>query len=306
MDVVSGVASITQIIAYTHSTSKVLIQLYKLARGDPSIFQDHVFSVKVLLSIVESLHQRVVPDHIIAVLVEIADLAQAAQNIIIQSQTRGFLGVRWTCLYRFSDLSMVFASLREKREILHLALTANATDMRGPEDLNAHCGTKIRNLKKLRGKISFRSRGNHNINDVGNGYEDPSGVNIQFSSRGNHVLSVVGSKAVLDDMKISAAKQSKPSDSVDYTPPNLYRYTVQHPDHRRSDHSSVPNISSWANSSSETSTPPGTRLSSTQSETSSRGPARSQFLIESSPEDAEIERSGFDHENVRCPPERGN
>lgn len=146
MDVVSGVASITQIIAYTHSTSKVLIQLYKLARGDPSIFQDHVFSVKVLLSIVESLHQRVVPDHIIAVLVEIADLAQAAQNIIIQSQTRGFLGVRWTCLYRFSDLSMVFASLREKREILHLALTANATDMTGPEDLNAHCGTKIRNL----------------------------------------------------------------------------------------------------------------------------------------------------------------
>jgi len=156
MDIVSGIAGITQLVAYSHSTIKVLMKLYKLVRGGPSILQNHASSVNTLLSVIQSLQQRPAPDHIIAVLVEIATLAQDASNLITNSQSRGFLGAGWSAVYNTPDLAGVFATMREKRDLLHLAVTANIQAMTGSviDRYTAHAGVKSSRSKRIKRLVS--------------------------------------------------------------------------------------------------------------------------------------------------------
>jgi hypothetical protein len=208
MDVVSGIASVSQVLAYSHSTTQVLIKLYKQVRGDPVILHEQQANVRILLSVVDSVRQRPAPQHILQILVEVAQLAHDALNLITQIQRRGFFGLRWGVVHRSSDLSEAFAALKEKRDILHLAITVEThQDQEGANkdirlmssDSEPHrgrlseifrrsrsTGTESKSssrrrdfLKNIRKSsqwsrtpdIKWRGKGNNNNISVGNGYE---------------------------------------------------------------------------------------------------------------------------------------
>lgn len=125
MDVVSGIAGISQLVAYSHSTAQILIKLYKEVRGDSSYLNQHQSNVRVLLAIVDSLHQRSTSNHILQILAEVAQVAQNTLSLITRSQNRGLFGLRWASITTDSELSEAFSVLREKRDILHLAVSAD-------------------------------------------------------------------------------------------------------------------------------------------------------------------------------------
>ena len=123
MDVISGLASASQILAYSHSTFQVLIKLYKQVKDGPAALKQQQSNVRVLLTTVDSLYKRPTPVHILTTLLELSKLATEALHLITQSQETGFLGLRWVAIRNEPALSEIFASLREYRDILHLAIS---------------------------------------------------------------------------------------------------------------------------------------------------------------------------------------
>jgi hypothetical protein len=123
MEALSGIASATQLLAYSHSTFKVILRLYKQLKSGPDELKHQQSSVRVLLSIVDSLHKHSVPAHVLTTLLELSNLAIEALNLIDQSQRIGFFGLRWATVRYGSALSDVFAALKDKRDSLHFAIS---------------------------------------------------------------------------------------------------------------------------------------------------------------------------------------
>jgi superfamily I DNA/RNA helicase len=123
MDLISGLASGSQLLAYSHSTFQVLIKLYKQVKDGPAALRQQESSVRVLLSAVDSLYETPAPAHILTTLLDLSKLATEALQIIAQSQEKGFWGLRWAVLRNDAALSQIFASLREYRELLHFSVS---------------------------------------------------------------------------------------------------------------------------------------------------------------------------------------
>lgn len=130
MEIVSGVASSAQLLAYSHSTFKVLIKLYKQVRDGPASLKRQQSSILVLLSVVHGLQRRPAPTHILTTLLELSTIATEALSLITQSQRKGFLGLSWSAVRHEQQLSEVFASLKDKREVLHLAISVESMSSR--------------------------------------------------------------------------------------------------------------------------------------------------------------------------------
>jgi hypothetical protein len=131
MEVVSGLASASQLLAYCHSTFQVLIKLYKQVKDGPAALKQRQNSIRVLLTAVESLHKRPVPAHILDTLSGLANLAHQAHQLIVQSQAKGAWGLRWGAIRNDSLLSEVFTSLRDYRDILNFAIAVDTRDSTG-------------------------------------------------------------------------------------------------------------------------------------------------------------------------------
>jgi hypothetical protein len=71
MDVIAGLASASQLLAYSHSTFQVLIKLYKQVKDGPVALRQRQNNVRVLLTAVDSLHKRPRPAHILDTLSEL-------------------------------------------------------------------------------------------------------------------------------------------------------------------------------------------------------------------------------------------
>jgi hypothetical protein len=126
MEVISGIASASQLCAYSHSTFQVVVRLYKKLRDGPTALRQQESTVRVLLAIVDSIKHRPAPAHIIEILVELSVLATEAYNIITQSQTTGLWGQCLATLRYEPALAELFASIKDKREIMHFAIAIEA------------------------------------------------------------------------------------------------------------------------------------------------------------------------------------
>jgi hypothetical protein len=151
MEVLSGVASASQLLAYTHSTFQVIVRLYKELKNGPSALKQQQSSVRALLSVVDNLQKRSPPADILTTLLELSTLATEALNLISRSQRMGVLGLRWATVRYESELSDVFASLKNKREILHLAISidARSASARLLDCTEAMPEPRVKRLKKL-------------------------------------------------------------------------------------------------------------------------------------------------------------
>jgi hypothetical protein len=151
MEVLSGVASASQLLAYTHSTFQVIVRLYKELKNGPEALKQQQSNVRVLLSIVDSLQKRSPPADILTTLLELSTLATEALNLISRSQKTGVLGLRWAAFHYESALSNVFALLKDKREVLHLAISIDtrSTSARLLDCTKAMPEPREKGLKKL-------------------------------------------------------------------------------------------------------------------------------------------------------------
>lgn len=92
MDVVSGIASVSQLVAYSYSTAQILKKLFHLTRRQSSWLRRHQSNVRITLAIVESLSQKAASGSILEILVEVAKTAQSTLNLISRSQKPGLFG----------------------------------------------------------------------------------------------------------------------------------------------------------------------------------------------------------------------
>ncbi|KAJ4292704.1 hypothetical protein N0V90_009367 [Kalmusia sp. IMI 367209] len=128
MDVLSGIASVTQLAAYTHSAWKVFTRLYTELNGGPILWAEHKANIKHLLQVIERISvttQQAPSDAAgqISILVrELAEIALKALNLVARAKTKGVLGVRWSAIGLTELLARTFESLKAKREILQLVL----------------------------------------------------------------------------------------------------------------------------------------------------------------------------------------
>jgi hypothetical protein len=124
MDIIGGLASVGQLIAYGHSAARCLQRLYMQMRDGPSIYQNEKSNIRVLLDVLDRLckQESVVSESVLALLVDISALAC---TIISLLQQRGLFGLNWTVIIGHRKLSEAFKSLTTKRQLLHLFIAEN-------------------------------------------------------------------------------------------------------------------------------------------------------------------------------------
>ena len=124
MEVIGGLASIGQLIAYGHSAARCLQRLYVQVRDGPSIYQNEKSNIRVLLDVLDRLCTQgsAVTESVLALLVDISALAC---TIISLLQQRGLLGLNWAVIIGQRKLSEAFKSLTIKRHLLHLFIAEN-------------------------------------------------------------------------------------------------------------------------------------------------------------------------------------
>lgn len=119
MDILGGVASISQIVAYSLSTAQCLQRAYKSVRDGPVIYRSEKSNIKLLLDITADIcggapetHERILP-----ILVDISKISCQIFNLL---ERRSFSSFTWASLTTQRTLEQAFSNLTVKRQILHL------------------------------------------------------------------------------------------------------------------------------------------------------------------------------------------
>ena len=126
MDLVVAVAGTIQLLAYSHSASKVLLQLIIAIKQGPAAYRDYGINLRLLLDVISQIvepNSRLQSNSLtISIILEITDLAQRALNLLPQT-TSLFAIIRHTATHQRSALDESFDALSRKREILHLHIS---------------------------------------------------------------------------------------------------------------------------------------------------------------------------------------
>lgn len=122
MEIVGGVASITQLTAYSHVVARRLLQLYNAVQEGPSFYHIQRSNIGFLL---ESIQRMCVAeafdtDSILPLLIAAADLATSLLNLL---QPAGALYKRWLWFSRSDEIENAFCALNDKTRLLQLHMT---------------------------------------------------------------------------------------------------------------------------------------------------------------------------------------
>lgn len=119
MEIVSGIASISQIAVYSLSSVRYLQQLYIELKNSRAAYRNEEANVCLLLHVVKGLSDQGVADSdpILPVLLDICRLACEILHLL---QPRRLLGINWTPLIRQDELKSSFEALGNNQKLLHL------------------------------------------------------------------------------------------------------------------------------------------------------------------------------------------
>jgi hypothetical protein len=128
MDLISGVASISQLLHTGCAVTKSLIKLYKAIQSGPTEFQDQQFNIRLLLNITEGISKRASSkdESILRLFVQITDSVHTIINLL---EKRGIFGINWILYTKSETLAAAFESLSRKRDLLHLHVSHEALDL---------------------------------------------------------------------------------------------------------------------------------------------------------------------------------
>ena len=138
MDVIGGVASATQLVAYSSTAASYLSGLYRAAQDGPSSMRDQLQDIKILVEIINSIPPRKPsdPDFLIPLLIEIADIARSLTRFLSQEgQFRTVL----VLLTKGSKIEDGFKALRSKGNLLQLYLSGKNHEVLNQVRLGVEC-----------------------------------------------------------------------------------------------------------------------------------------------------------------------
>lgn len=128
MEIIGGIASVTQLAVYTHTAWRVFTRLYVELKGGPVGWQEHVTNLQLLIQITKRISdlpektQINATGQISKLLCELQVIAQEALDTIGKARVK-VLGVCWSAVGVTKVLDRAFDSLRTKREFLLLILS---------------------------------------------------------------------------------------------------------------------------------------------------------------------------------------
>lgn len=128
MEVIGGIASVTQLAVYTHTAWRVLIRLRAELRGGPTSWQEYATNLEHLIQITRCIsclsdqEQRGATEQIRLLVGELSKIAERARGLISRARQKTW-GVRWSAIGLTEGLAEIFISLKEKRDLLQLALS---------------------------------------------------------------------------------------------------------------------------------------------------------------------------------------
>ena len=122
MDVIGCVASVSQLVCYSHSATQRLINLYQAVQGGPAFCRDESQNIRYLLRAVKRICSIKAPDldALLPLCISIADRALTLLNLLGPTEA---LRSRWLWMAKSRDIQSLFRSLRDKANILHLYFT---------------------------------------------------------------------------------------------------------------------------------------------------------------------------------------
>jgi hypothetical protein len=122
MDVVAGVASVSQLIAYSLSSAHCLQQLYSELKNFGTAYRNEEANVCLLLHVIKGISDQGVADSdpILPILLDISRLACEILHLL---QPRRLWGINWTPLTRQDELKSSFTALDKKQKLLHLTVS---------------------------------------------------------------------------------------------------------------------------------------------------------------------------------------
>ncbi|KAL8825742.1 MAG: hypothetical protein Q9191_004230 [Dirinaria sp. TL-2023a] len=128
MDVVSGVASVSQLIAYGHVLVQRLVQLYKAAREGPSCCQTQRFNIRFLLELVQRICTDEAPntEAILSLLIATVNLANSLLKLL---QPKGTWYNYWLLVSKGQEIKSTFSALNDKTRLLQLHITERTYDI---------------------------------------------------------------------------------------------------------------------------------------------------------------------------------
>jgi hypothetical protein len=128
MDMVAGAASVSQLFAYSVSSTRYLQELYTQLKAGDSVYRDGENKISLLLNVIKRLssHQQIKDsDPIRPVLIDISRLACQLLHLL---QPKRILGYNWTALMARDKIDSAFKALDENRKLLHLCVSQASND----------------------------------------------------------------------------------------------------------------------------------------------------------------------------------
>ena len=121
-DIVGGIASVTQLAAYSQCVMGTLSRLYRAAQDGPASAKDHCQGISRLLKIVDRIGHRDGSDSELFVPL-LVDIAQVAKTLTGYLDQRKQCHTIWVLLTNGGAIDDAFGALREKTSHLHLCLS---------------------------------------------------------------------------------------------------------------------------------------------------------------------------------------
>ncbi|KAF2450576.1 hypothetical protein P171DRAFT_426919 [Karstenula rhodostoma CBS 690.94] len=128
MEVLGGIASVTQLAVYTHTAWRVFTRLYAELKGGPVAWQEHATNLEHLIQVTKRISclseqtQLGASEQITKLVHESLEIAEEALRTIVQANAK-VLGVRWSAAGKTELLSRTLKSLKAKRELLLVVLS---------------------------------------------------------------------------------------------------------------------------------------------------------------------------------------
>ncbi|KAL8685679.1 MAG: hypothetical protein Q9218_007605 [Villophora microphyllina] len=122
MEVVGGVASLTQLVAYSHVVAKRLVQLHKVVQEGPQLYRTQRSHISFLLDSIQRICISEAPDTetILPLLISTAHLAHSLLNLLQQQGALYHLRL-WAS--KGDEIETTFRALKDKACLLQLHIT---------------------------------------------------------------------------------------------------------------------------------------------------------------------------------------
>ena len=122
MDVVSGAASVAQLVNYSHGAVRQLVHLYKAAQEGSSFCRTQRSNIGFLLESIQRICTEEAPDtdSILPLLIATAGLAT---SLLILLKPKGTWGSGWHWISKGHEIESAFSALNDKTRLLQLHIT---------------------------------------------------------------------------------------------------------------------------------------------------------------------------------------